>query len=74
MMQELERVVLQRDVPDFGLAVGDVGTIVHAYADGLAFEVEFVALSGETVAVVTVPVDAVRAIRPREIANARKVA
>jgi hypothetical protein len=37
-------------------------------------EVEFVTLSGETVAVVTVPAPAVRPVGPKEIAHARMVA
>jgi hypothetical protein len=31
--------------------VGDVGTVVHVYADGKAFEVEFTTLDGKTAAV-----------------------
>ena len=35
-MNELELVVLKRDIPEHGLARGDVGTVVHVYADGAA--------------------------------------
>ena len=42
--------------------------------DGRAFEVEFVALSGKTVAVVTVPSDQTRAVREDEITHARAMA
>jgi hypothetical protein len=45
-------VVLKADLPAEKLAEGDVGTVVHVYRDGKAYEVEFVALDGETVAVV----------------------
>jgi hypothetical protein len=45
-MQELDLVVLTRDVEEFGLKSGDVGTVVHCYGQGEAFEVEFVAASG----------------------------
>ncbi|MDI3340931.1 MAG: DUF4926 domain-containing protein [Sphaerobacter sp.] len=73
MFRELDQVVLMRDLPEFGLAAGDLGTVVHVYPGGRAYEVEFAALGGETVAVVTLPADAVRSISPREIAHVRAV-
>ena len=42
MISEHERVVLKSRVPAEGLEVGDVGTVVHVYGDGRAYEVEFV--------------------------------
>jgi hypothetical protein len=48
----LDTVVLDRDIPEHGLRRGDVGTIVHVHV-GDAFEVEFVAASGRTQALVT---------------------
>jgi hypothetical protein len=42
--------------------VGDVGTVVHVYADGKAFEVEFTALDGKTAAVATVEAAAARPV------------
>jgi hypothetical protein len=39
-MNELELVVLKRDIPEHGLARGDVGTVVHVYDNGAAYEVE----------------------------------
>lgn len=53
MIKELERVVLTEPLPAEGLETGDVGTVVHAYHDGEAFEVEFTTLDGHTAAVVT---------------------
>jgi hypothetical protein len=48
----LDRVVLRQDLPEHGLKVGDLGTVVETYEpDGV--EVEFMTASGETVAVVT---------------------
>jgi hypothetical protein len=41
MIREHDRVVLTAPVPDERLEIGDVGTVVHAYQDGKAFEVEF---------------------------------
>ena len=71
---EHDRVVLVKDVPAEKLAAGDVGTIVHVHTDGRAYEVEFVALDGETVAVVTLEPGQVRPVEHREITHARRVA
>ena len=49
MVGELQRVVLTASVAHEGLEAGDVGTVVHVYADGHGLEVEFVALDGETI-------------------------
>ena len=46
MIKEHERVVLTTPVPADGLEVGDVGTVVHIYDDGRAYEVEFITLTG----------------------------
>ena len=74
MIAELDTVALARDIPEHGLMTGDLGTVVHAYDTGQAFEVEFMTLDGTTVAVVTLDADAVRPVRAREIAHAREVA
>ncbi len=39
-----------------------VGTVVHVHRNGEAFEVEFVTLTGATVAVATVPGDRLRPV------------
>ncbi|MGA3211023.1 MAG: DUF4926 domain-containing protein [Terriglobales bacterium] len=74
MIKELERVVLTTSVPEKGLEAGDVGTVVHAYTDGQAFEVEFTTLEGKTAAVVTVSSKGVRPVGGREITHARELA
>lgn len=70
-MKEHEWVVLKRDIPAHGLAEGDVGTIVHVYTDGKAYEVEFILASGETVAVLTLEARDVRPRGGREILHTR---
>ena len=45
-MEELDLVVLTHDIPEHGLQQGDLGTIVHRYTDGQAWEVEFVTAEG----------------------------
>jgi hypothetical protein len=72
MIQELEQVVLAVDLLEHGLKLGDVGTVVLVHgAEG--YEVEFMTLDGETIAVVSLTSDRVRPIGPREIAHARSI-
>ena len=66
MLKEHDRVVLKTAVPTEGLEAGDVGTIVHIYRDGLAYEVEFTLLDGNTAAVVTLETWQVSPIGHRE--------
>ena len=74
IIKELDRVVLTEPVPKESLETGDVGTVVHVYGDGKAFEVEFTTLDGHTAAVVTVEASQVRPVRRREITHAREIA
>lgn len=73
-IKEHDRVVLTTDLAGEKLAAGDVGTVVHVYRDGKGFEVEFVSLDGETVAIVTLEPGQIRAVERREITHARRVA
>ena len=73
MIKEHERIVLKAAIPGEGLEAGDVGTVVHAYRDGLAYEVEFTTLEGKTAAVVTVEAAVVRPVNKREITHAREL-
>jgi hypothetical protein len=72
-MRELDPVVLCEDLPAQGLQAGELGVIVMRHRDGEGYEVEFVTLSGETVAVVSLLPHQVRPIGRREIAHARAV-
>ena len=73
MIEEHDRIVLKSDIPAEGLKAGDVGTVVHLYRDGLAYEVEYTTLSGDMAAVVTVEAQQVRAVHKREITHAREL-
>jgi len=73
-MKEHERVVLKTAIPSEALEAGDVGTVVHVYRDGMAYEVEFTTLDGETAAVVTVEAAQIRPVGRREITHARALA
>lgn len=72
MIRELDRVVLNIDLPESELCKGDIGTVVLVHAGG-GYEVEFVTLEGETMAVVSLDDSQVRGIERGEIAHARKV-
>src|SRR5262245_24104968 len=73
MIRELDRVILAADLPEHGLKSGDVGTVVLAH-DTQGYEVEFITLDGETLAVVSLFPNQLRPIGRREIAHARAVA
>ena len=73
MIRELDTVVLTRSVAAHGLQVGDVGAVVHVYAGGQAYEVEFVTAAGKTVAVLTVAPEDIRPMAAREILHVREV-
>ncbi len=73
MFNELDTVVLTSDVEEFGLKVGDLGTVVLVHASR-GYEVEFTTLDGEAIAVVSLAADKLRCVGKREIAQARAVA
>lgn len=73
MIKEHDRVVLTTAVAKERLEIGDVGTVVHVYGDGKAYEVEFTSLDGGTVAVATVEASNVRPVTNHEITHAREL-
>ncbi len=73
-MKELDMVVLTRSIDDLGLHEGDLGTIVHCYPGGEAFEVEFSTADGATIAVLTLPAHEIRRQRANEILHVRVTA
>ncbi|MFM7888374.1 MAG: DUF4926 domain-containing protein [Pseudanabaena sp.] len=74
MIKELDRVVLADRIDEADLEIGDIGTVVFVYKQQKGYEVEFMTLTGETVAVVSVLPSQIRAIRDREIAHLRAIA
>jgi len=74
MIKEHDRIVLTADLPEQGLKEGDVGTIVHVHEQGKAYEVEFLTLDGQTVAIATLLRPQVRPVGKREITHARQLA
>jgi hypothetical protein len=63
-------VILARDIEGHGLRAGDVGTVVERHhAPDVAeegYSVEFFDMTGNTVAVITVPANAVRVPTPED--------
>jgi hypothetical protein len=72
MLKELDTVVLAVDLPEHGLSRGDLGTVVLVH-ENKGYEVEFMTLDGETLAVVSLFANQVRPVGHREIAHARAV-
>ena len=71
MFEELNTVVLARNIEKYGLKKGDIGVVVHIYNEGKALEVEFVDAEGKTVALLTLTTADVRSIKRNEILHVR---
>ena len=74
MHKELETVVLTEDIPNQDLRRDDIGTIVHAYQNPEGYEVEFITIGGETIAVLTLLPSQIRQVNQRELLHVRAVA
>ena len=66
----LDCVVLVKDLAEFGLRAGDLGTIVAIY-ELAGLEIEFMKASGETQAVLTLTEGDVRPIKADDIISVR---
>ena len=73
MLEEHDRIVLTDDISDSGLKAGDVGTIVHMYPNGEAFEVEFLTLDGNTAALASVLPSQARLVTRTDITHTREI-
>jgi len=73
-IKELDDIILTRDLPEQGLRAGDIGTVVLVHRNNAGYEVEFTSLDGETIAVITLMADQVRAAEAGEIAHVRSLA
>ena len=74
MIEEHDCIVLTQDIPDEGLLAGDVGTVVHIHGDSAAYEVEFMTLTGQTVAVATILPSQLRPVTSRDVSHVRELA
>ncbi|MEW6357702.1 MAG: DUF4926 domain-containing protein [Planctomycetota bacterium] len=73
MIKEHDCIVLLQDLPSEGLKAGDIGTVVHIHKEGAGYEVEFITLAGETLAVVTLLPSQVRPISRHDLAHVREL-
>lgn len=73
MIKELDDVILACDLPEHGLSAGDIGTAVLVHRDAAGYEVEFTALDGETIAVMTLMASQVRPVQAGSIAHVREL-
>ena len=79
IFQPFSRVILVQDIAEENLVRGDMGTVVEfhpateqeQYSEG--YEVEFFAGNGETIAVVSVPVSALRAATRQDVLHVRQL-
>ena len=74
MIKEHDCIVLTQDVPGEGLVAGDVGTVVHVHPASAGYEVEFMTLTGHTLAVATLLPSQVRPIARRDLVHVRQMA
>ena len=72
-IKEHDCVVLTADLPAEGLLAGDVGTVVHIHKDGVAYEAEFITLTGRTVAVATVEASQLRPVSRQDLNHVREL-
>jgi hypothetical protein len=70
MIREHDTIVLTLDLPEHRLRKGDVGTVVLLHGSA-GYEVEFMTLGGETLAVVSLSRDQVPPVGSREVAQGR---
>jgi hypothetical protein len=72
MIKELDTTVLTHAIREYSLKKGDIGTVVHCYAD--AYEVEFVTANGRVIAVLTLKFNDIRLMSSTEMLHVREVA
>lgn len=72
-IEELDRVILNVDLPNLGLEKGDIGNVVMIYNNGEGYEVEFMTFDGNTIAVETLSAHQIRKVSVREIPHVREL-
>ena len=74
MIEEHASVILSRDLPEKRLFRGDIGVVVHVHGNGEAYEVEFMTMSGETVALCTLESAELEVVNSRMMPHVRELA
>lgn len=67
MFSELDAVALTHNIVEHGLTEGSVGTIVHSYNNGKAFEVEFIGPDEKTVTLLTLASKDIRLVWSKNV-------
>jgi hypothetical protein len=73
MLYTYEQIVLAEDIPQYGLQMGDVGTVVDITPNNQQVTLEFFNFLEETIAVVPLKMSQLRHLDPQEIMHARSV-
>ena len=73
MIKEHDFVVLAQDLPEQSLKAGDIGTVINIHENAAGYELEFLTLAGETIAIVTLLPTQIRPAASREIPHARSL-
>lgn len=73
MIKEYDVVKLTEPLPEEGLEAGDVGTVVMIYDEGAGFEVEFMTILGETIAVATVSPHQIELVGVNDMSHVREL-
>lgn len=73
MIRENDQVVLNVDIPEYGLAAGDVGKVKSAHPGENSIHVSFFTLKGDLVVTTELQRNEVRNIQEREIAHVRAI-
>ena len=66
-----KKIVLLNEIPESGLAAGDVGRVINSYEKGASFRVEFVNLNGVVIAVETLLAQQVRLVNQQDMVHSR---
>jgi hypothetical protein len=73
MIEDFAQVVLTNAIPEHNLQAGDIGTVVMVHQQGRGYTVEFMTGAGDTIAVVTLDADQIRALGANEIPHVREL-
>jgi hypothetical protein len=78
ILEEHTRAIVVRNLPALGLAIGDVGTIVHIHHDvqnkPIGYMLETFSVDGESLDTVSVDIDDVRSASSTDRMHARSAA
>jgi hypothetical protein len=74
MFREHDQIILTADIPAKGLKSGDVGTIALAHETGDGYEVEFVNLDGDAIAIISLTSKEMRPTSKKDIPHVRELA